>query len=142
MGVEWQRKLATIQVFGVAESRDSKNAPSAPALILRVKFITEGYSRNSHNRRIVLRYSACNAGSLPSEVFVTGANARWQALSQKDLAPVTMARVMSGSCDLVARVEAALRSLGVTPVKEEPVKAFCTEICVLRYTKKHFPNGT
>eukprot|EP00001_Collodictyon_triciliatum_P052919 09444_3 len=39
------------------------------------------------------------------------------------LAPVTMARVMSGPCDLVARVEAALRSLGVTPVKEEPVKA-------------------
>jgi hypothetical protein len=30
---------------------------------------------------------------------------------------------MSGPCDLVARVEAALRSLGVTPVKEEPVKA-------------------
>jgi hypothetical protein len=52
-----------------------------------------------------------------------GANAKWQALSQKDLAPVTMARVMSGPCDLVARVEAALRSLGVTPVKEEPVKA-------------------
>jgi hypothetical protein len=54
---------------------------------------------------------------------VTGANARWQELSQKDLAPVTMARVMSGPCDLVARVEAALRSLGVTPVNEEPVKA-------------------